>query len=254
MRCLSNDEWETVLDVAYKTIQLDLSLESDRQQLIRFAKMLIHCHRGTIYEMSFIDGIATPTRISCLPSGIAGEEDFLNGNYFEDYPRGLYLKEGVFVYRDSDLIAGKSFRASRMYREIFEPQGIEHFLSTLIHANGHPYGELTLFRLKDQHPFSEKDCAIFSRLTPFIDFAASKHGAGDDSHANQPDDPISLSKLDLTSRQAEIAELVLRGKSNDEIAKNLNVTESTVKKHLNAIYAKANVKNRIMLYHLLKRP
>ena len=42
MRCLSNDEWETVLDVAYKTIQLDLSLESDRQQLIRFAKMLIH--------------------------------------------------------------------------------------------------------------------------------------------------------------------------------------------------------------------
>lgn len=254
MHCLSNDEWETVLDVAYKTIQLDLSLEADRQQLIRFAKMLIHCHHGTINEMSFIDGIATPTRISYLSSGITGEEDFLNGNYFEDYPRGLYLKEGVFVYRDSDPIAGKSFRASRMYREIFKPQGIEYFLSTLIHANGQPYGELTLYRLKDQHPFSEKDCAIFTHLTPFIDFAASKHGVDGDSHVTQPDASISLSKLGLTSRQTEIAELVLRGKSNAQIAKDLSITESTVKKHLNSIYAKANVKNRIMLYRLLKRP
>lgn len=66
--------------------------------------------------------------------------------------------------------------------------------------------------------------------------------------------PISLSKLGLTSRQTEIAELVLRGKSNAQIAKDLSITESTVKKHLNSIYAKANVKNRIMLYRLLKRP
>lgn len=52
----------------------------------------------------------------------------------------------------------------------------------------------------------------------------------------------SLSKL--TTQEQKIADLVLKGKSNKEIASSLYVSLSTVKTHLTSIYAKLNVTNR----------
>lgn len=55
-------------------------------------------------------------------------------------------------------------------------------------------------------------------------------------------------EIDLTPRQHQIVDLVTnRGASNKIIAKILNITESTVKLHLGAIYKKYGVKNRTQL-------
>lgn len=51
----------------------------------------------------------------------------------------------------------------------------------------------------------------------------------------------------LSSREAEVAELVTRGLSNKEVANQLFVTEKTVKFHLTNIYKKMNVKSRAQL-------
>lgn len=47
-----------------------------------------------------------------------------------------------------------------------------------------------------------------------------------------------------TDREAEVLELLVRGRSNREIAKALNVSESTVKNHLHAIYSKLGAESR----------
>lgn len=49
----------------------------------------------------------------------------------------------------------------------------------------------------------------------------------------------------LTSREKEILTLVAKGESNADIAKKLFVREVTVKTHLNSIYKKLNVDNRV---------
>lgn len=49
----------------------------------------------------------------------------------------------------------------------------------------------------------------------------------------------------LTSREKEILTLVAKGASNSDIAKKLFVREVTVKTHLNSIYKKLNVDNRV---------
>jgi DNA-binding CsgD family transcriptional regulator len=51
----------------------------------------------------------------------------------------------------------------------------------------------------------------------------------------------------LSSREAEVAELVTKGLSNKEVANQLFVTEKTVKFHLTNIYKKMNVKSRAQL-------
>ena len=48
----------------------------------------------------------------------------------------------------------------------------------------------------------------------------------------------------LTERERSILEALAKGKSNDEIAKELWVTQQTVKFHLTNIYRKLGVKNR----------
>lgn len=49
----------------------------------------------------------------------------------------------------------------------------------------------------------------------------------------------------LTAREKEILKLVTQGSSNGDIAQKLFVREVTVKTHLNSIYRKLNVENRV---------
>ena len=49
----------------------------------------------------------------------------------------------------------------------------------------------------------------------------------------------------LTDREKEILSLVAKGKSNSEIAETLFVREVTVKTHLNSVFRKLKVQNRV---------
>ncbi|MBR3756745.1 MAG: helix-turn-helix transcriptional regulator [Firmicutes bacterium] len=54
----------------------------------------------------------------------------------------------------------------------------------------------------------------------------------------------------LTKRESEILGLILRGRKNDEIIEQLCISKSTLKKHLQNIYKKTGVFNRIQLLTL----
>lgn len=56
-----------------------------------------------------------------------------------------------------------------------------------------------------------------------------------------------LTQKGLSNREAEVAELVVKGLSNKEVANQLFVTEKTVKFHLTNIYKKMSVKSRAQL-------
>lgn len=55
----------------------------------------------------------------------------------------------------------------------------------------------------------------------------------------------------LTSREKAVAELVAAGKSNKEVARDLDITERTVKAHLSAVFEKLNVRDRLQLVLVL---
>jgi len=50
-----------------------------------------------------------------------------------------------------------------------------------------------------------------------------------------------------TEREKEVALYILKGLSNKEIAEKLFVSENTVKKHIQNIYQKSNINNRVQL-------
>jgi DNA-binding NarL/FixJ family response regulator len=67
-------------------------------------------------------------------------------------------------------------------------------------------------------------------------------GALNHSEPSQQKDENSFS---LTSREQEILRLLIKGFSNKEIAKDLFISEKTVKTHLNNVFRKLNVTRRL---------
>ena len=57
-------------------------------------------------------------------------------------------------------------------------------------------------------------------------------------------DILAKSVPDLTSRQREIYDLILSGKSNKEIVSILYIEQSTLKTHINHLYKKLNIQSR----------
>jgi DNA-binding CsgD family transcriptional regulator len=58
---------------------------------------------------------------------------------------------------------------------------------------------------------------------------------------------VRLALYDLTPREREVARLLVRGETNDEIARALCISRYTVKDHAKSVYAKLGVASRTEL-------
>ena len=54
-----------------------------------------------------------------------------------------------------------------------------------------------------------------------------------------------VSEKKLSSRELEVLKLIIKGDSNPTIAKELCVTEATIKAHVSHIFEKLKVQNRV---------
>jgi DNA-binding CsgD family transcriptional regulator len=62
-----------------------------------------------------------------------------------------------------------------------------------------------------------------------------------------------IEKYGISEREKEIAEAVLAGKTNNEIAVEKFITVSTVKKHISNLFLKTNARNRVELLNILRK-
>ena len=86
-------------------------------------------------------------------------------------------------------------------------------------------------------------CAFTVRVTPL-----QSHG---ESNVSQPAFSQHALLSALTSRERDVAMLIAEGFTNDQIALRLCISLSTVKSHIQNIFAKAHVPNRTALVALL---
>ena len=61
-------------------------------------------------------------------------------------------------------------------------------------------------------------------------------------------------QFSLSSRELDVLKLLAEGQSNQQIGENLHISLNTVKSHVNRIYKKLGVSNRLQLYKKLKFP
>ena len=59
-------------------------------------------------------------------------------------------------------------------------------------------------------------------------------------------------EFSLSSRELEVVEKIIEGKTNQEIADTLSISEKTVKSHITHIFTKTGAENRIQLFNVFK--
>jgi DNA-binding NarL/FixJ family response regulator len=63
---------------------------------------------------------------------------------------------------------------------------------------------------------------------------------------------FKIQKYDITSREHEVIDYLLRGYTSKYIAKRLCISQKTVKNHIYNIYQKVGVRSRLEMLHTLK--
>ncbi len=157
--------------------------------------------------------------------------------------------------RMSDIISARSFRELPVYREYFRPHGLEHMLDLGLPERPPRQRSLILFRAKASRDFSERDRTLLEMLRRHLrqqeTLADLRHRVAA-ALCGQPDRDCGVHGTALTVREREIVELVAEGKTNAEIAAQLWVAPSTVKKHLENVYVKLGVGRRAAAATLLR--
>jgi DNA-binding CsgD family transcriptional regulator len=147
--------------------------------------------------------------------------------------------------RLSDVISPRQLHQSRVYAEWFRPYRIGAELEVGI-VRARTRTRNFVFERADGD-FSDRDVAVLGLIAPHL---ARIHEATQLRKAAGATDPGKLARL--TTREAEVLELVAAGLANVAIAERLWISPGTVKKHLDNVYAKLEVGNRTAAVAQLK--
>ena len=150
--------------------------------------------------------------------------------------RNLPLYQSKKLLRLIDVVMPEEYETSTFYQGFMVPQNTyDEMVITLTHENK-LVGVLGLGGI-EKNTFTSIDCKRFLMMSELI---------GTTFIYQYQTDPILLSE-----REKEVVALVKEGKTNKEIATKLYISHNTVKKHLQNIYRKYGVKNKIQLVQKL---
>jgi DNA-binding CsgD family transcriptional regulator len=135
------------------------------------------------------------------------------------------------VTKSSDFYSVRQWHSTAMYCDWIRPSGLEHEMLLCL-PGGHLRTIRLLFWRGPGTDFSDRDRALLALLRPHL------HQAYLDAERRRHPAPR------LTPRQGELLCLVAAGHTNAQIARRLGVTEKTVGKHLENIYARLHVSSR----------
>ena len=160
------------------------------------------------------------------PTGADGEEAFFWSEVAPWAPiHQSALRGSRGAMKISDFGSRAEVRRSRYYNLWMRPYGIAHTLEVELEA---PAGRTRTFHF-DRHggrDFTERDRAVLDLLQPHL------------SRLQEPTTP------ELTPREREVLGCVARGLTNAQVARELWLAPSTVRKHLENVYAKLGVNTR----------
>lgn len=164
-----------------------------------------------------------------------------------DYATWYFSAKEPAVYLDSALVPDASRELSPIYREWMKPMDAYYGLGCTI-VKEYFYGSITLFRSKEEGDFNSSE----HKLLEYINLHLSSHlynlfpvGIGEQCLLEEEEPLRRIFRL--SKRETEIVKLAAAGKSNQEIAQSLCISETTVKKHISHIFEKMQVSNRSQL-------
>lgn len=136
-----------------------------------------------------------------------------------------------------DVVTLEQYEQSEYYRKFMLKYGFYDEMAVTLKHEGQLIGAIGVASKENGNHFTRHDVLRFNYLSQIISSALI--------HCNEE------TSYPLTSRENEIIELVKKGYTNSHIGEELYISINTVKKHLNNIFQKLGVTNRVELLNKL---
>ncbi len=237
---LSQSQWLGINDLVL-LINRNEDLKHMRRYFLDAVDLLLPYDRAAFYIFSEADDgrvtLTSPVCRNLTEEAVKEYEQLLNSDILA---RRVMNLRRTTAYRSSDLIepAQGTKCAFLTTNEIYWYSGIIMVeQETLL-------GEVVFYRGKERPDFSDAELEI---LNVIKDHLTLRLGLKRSSELVQRPAISPLAGMGLTSRECEITELLARQFSVDEISDKLFISPYTTKKHINHIYGKLRVKNRMQL-------
>lgn len=254
MKQLESNDWILMNQIIYKINSIS-EIEKMQKTFLELLKLLIPFDVGTFYLAD-----CKGTHLLGRPVGLNVEEAGLQeySESFEDidYTKWVFLSAKSMAYRESDLFPDDVRENTTLYKEMYAPNNLHYSAQVSLVHDEVFLGIISLYRPKDKQDFSDRDLFVLEMLMEHLALRLFKDPA---LASTEPCDNASQNlsviseQIRLTQREAEVFLLLFTEKTDDEICDALCITQSTFKKHVQSIYQKSGVKNRLQLYKLVNR-
>lgn len=252
MRFLSDGDWLFLNNLILQVNSIENDPEFRRRILMEIRKMIpydaaVFCLTDT---SKIVEG--SPWRASTRfidPVSIDAPLDKVveyTEQYYEQDPltsKNLPKKSGVYLERE--FMNEEDIQSEYFARHL----GESDVLSCVFFYNEINLGFLCLHRFKGSQKFTDFDALVMEIIEPHITNRLAKWRV---KSKTTSEESLFLKRYNITSREADVIRCVMKGKKNTEIADELIVSVSTVKKHLESIFSKTNCKSRFELISLLQ--
>lgn len=164
-----------------------------------------------------------------------------------DYGRWIMQRKQTTIITASSMMSDEERRCTELYRACFSPFGLHYSVDVTIVHKGEFLGVIALYRREDEGDFTEDEIFIMENLSDHLNVRFYNELKKRENPANKNHMGFLIKKYGLTAREAEILRMVFSEKTNGEICSELYISNNTLKKHLQNIYRKTGVPNRIGL-------
>ena len=160
-----------------------------------------------------------------------------------------YEDTDVTVICSDTMMSGDKWRQSEFYLEFMAPRHFDHDTDVFFRRNGRITAVLSILRDDRLGPFQEHELDMLRRMQPFLEYSLNNVYIP----KRFSDRDLFADKYNLTARELDVVEIVMVGADIKSLAARLNLSQATVKTHLQHIFEKTGVHSTRELISLLFR-
>lgn len=234
----------------YNDIVYEMNKSQNREdlqtQFLQRLQLLIPFHYASIIFSH--DKMIFDENPICVPHDfIQAEKEYIKHCQEDELLWTVHSRESTILI-ESDLLPENKRLQSSLYKQCYQVYNIYDQLQYTIVYNQEFLGVLTLYRTRSDGLFNDDDLFYLRSLGKHLNLLMYqlKH-----NYRIMDIDQLQQ-RYQLTTREMEIIKNILALKTNDEIARDLHISEHTIAKHIQNIFKKINITSRIELLRLFR--
>jgi DNA-binding CsgD family transcriptional regulator len=246
MTSLKENEWNQINEILLEVYSMDNEQEI-AERFLKMSRILIP-YTQAFFIMCDEDNQIISENCCFINISEQRKKSYIEHFYKLDYINYIIGDVRTIVFKDTDILENDLREKTEFYQEFLKPQNMQYGAGIVFIKEEKLLGIVNLFRAEELGDFTEKDLKILHLVKDHlanIIHSLRKNSKSLDGRVSINSEDIS--RYNLSKREMEIIQLMIDGKSNQDIGDALVISLSTVKKHVYNIFTKLGINSRMQM-------